>query len=180
MDVRRIPPSFATLGLILCTASGLHAQISGEAALATATAEAVEPGVRAALEDGQPVSFEHQSDWGQTVKTELEEALGLSLTAEHRRGASRILLGHPRLDEDRATVEVWFGRCERHAHTDVEILKIRMYSFTFEHEANEWSLMRASRLGSSEASCDGDMFDPGAVQALGLSRVHVDTGNASA
>lgn len=165
MDVVRFPALFATLGLTLCAASELHAQVPDEAALATAAAQAVEPGVRAALEDEQPVSFEHRSDWGQVVRTELEEALGLSLTAEHRRGASRILLGHPRLDEDRATVDVWFGRCETHAHTDVEILKIRMYSFTFEHEGNEWSLTRASRLGSSEASCDGDMFDPGAVQA---------------
>jgi len=133
-----------------------------DAALALATAEALEPGVRAALKNGQPVSFEHRSTWGKTVKSRLEESLGLGFTDEHRRGASRILLGAPSLDADTAFVEVWFGRCE--AVGDTEILKIRMYSFAFEREGQEWSLLRAARLGTNEGSCDGDWKDPQPVQ----------------
>lgn len=154
-----------SVGCSLLPTSSLHAQVSERAALASATAEALEPGVRAALRDGGPISFEYQSDWGQTVKRTLEEALGTSLTAEHRRGASRILLSDPRGGDDSASVDVWFGRCE--ARADAEILKIRMYSFTFRRDGNEWILVRASRLGTTEGSCDAEQLDRGTVQARG-------------
>jgi hypothetical protein len=148
---------------VLLAAPVLRSQTTlQDSALAAATADALEPGVRAALKDGQPVSFEYNSPWGQTVKSHLEESLGLSLASEHRRGASRILLGDPRLDADTAFVEVWFGRCE--AVADTERLKIRMYSFAFEREALEWTLSRADRLGTKESSCDGDWKEPAPVQ----------------
>ena len=163
MRASRVTALLAILGSLPVAPPGLHAQAPHDAGLAAATARALEPGVRAALKDGRPVSFEHRSDWSEAVKVELEEALGLSLTAEHRRGASQIVLGAPRLDEDRAVVDVWFGRCEAHAGS--EILRIRMYSFTFRRDGNEWDVLRAARRGTSEGSCDGEPFDPGAVQA---------------
>jgi hypothetical protein len=148
---------------VLFAAPPLWAQTSlKDEALAVAATEALEPGVRAALKDGQPVSFEHRSAWGETVKSRLEESLGLKLTPEHRRGASRILLGAPRFDADTALVEVWFGRCETAG--DAEILKIRIYSFTFKRDDQEWSLLRAARLGTSEGSCEGDLNEPQPVQ----------------
>ena len=152
----------ATTAVLLVTPALWSQTAPQDAALALATAEALEPGVRAALKDGQPVSFENNSVWGQTVKSHLEESLGSSLTTEHRRGASRILLGTPRQDADTSFVDVWFGRCE--AAGDTEILKIRMYSFAFEREGQEWSLLRAVRLGTSEGSCDGDWKEPQPVQ----------------
>lgn len=152
----------ATTAVLLVTPALWSQTTLQDGVLALATAEALEPGVRAALKDGQPVSFEYNSVWGQTVKGNLEESLGVSLTTEHRRGASRILLGAPRLDADTAVVDVWFGRCE--AAGDTETLKIRMYSFAFEREGQEWSLLRAARLGTSEGSCDGDWEEPQPVQ----------------
>ena len=148
---------------VLLVAPGLWSQTLQDAALAAATAAALEPGVRAALKAGQPVSFEHQSMWGQTVKRRLEESLGLSLTTEHRRGAARILLGAPNFDADTAFVEVWFGRCE--AVDDAETLKVRIYSFAFEREGHDWSLLRSARIGTTEGSCDGDWKEPQPVQA---------------
>jgi len=148
---------------VLFAAPPLRSQTTLEdGALAVAAAEALEPGVRAALKDGQPVSFEYRSTWGGTVKSQLEESLGLKLTPEHRRGASRILLGNPMMDAGTAVVEVWFGRCE--AAGDAEMLKIRMYSFTFKREGQEWGLLRAGRLGTTEGSCDGDLNEPQPVQ----------------
>ena len=100
----------AAIGVLLA-ASPLCSQATLEdEALARAAAEALEPGVRAALKGDLPVSFEYGSPWGESVKSRLEESLGLELTPEHRRGASRILLGAPMFDSDTALVEVWFGR----------------------------------------------------------------------
>lgn len=152
----------ATTAVLLVTPALWSQTTLQDGVLALATAEALEPGVRAALKDGQPVSFEYNSVWGQTVKGHLEGSLGVSLTTEHRRGASRILLGAPRLDADTAVVDVWFGRCE--AAGDTETLKIRMYSFAFEREGQEWSLLRAARLGTNEGSCHGDWAEPQPVQ----------------
>lgn len=151
----------ATFAAVLAP-PGLCAQSLPDAALAEAAARALEPGVRAALKAGQPVSFEHKSAWGQTVKTLLEESLGLSLTAEHERGAARILLSAPEFDEDTALVEVWFGRCE--AAEDSETLKIRMYSFAFRRQGQDWALLRSARVGATEGSCDGEWSRPQAVQ----------------
>ena len=134
----------ATTAVLLVTPALWSQATLQDTALAAATAEALEPGIRAALKDGQPVSFEHRS------------------TDEHRKGASRILLGTPMMNADTAVVEVWFGRCE--AAGDAEILKIRIYSFTFEREEQEWSLLGAARLGTNEGSCDGDMKKPQPVQ----------------
>lgn len=165
MNDGRITTALGAFGAAVLTVSGLHAQTPQETvALASATAVALEPGVRAALKDGDPISFEHQSPWGQTVKRQLEEALGLSFTTEHRRGASRILLGSPHFDDDTATVEVWFGRCEVEATTESEILKIRIYSFTFQRDGHAWSHLRSSRLGTAEGNCDGDLQQPAPVQ----------------
>lgn len=165
MTIRGTRAALSAFGLLLLATSGLPGQIPEPDALATATADALEPGVRAALGDGRPISFEHRSPWGAAVKSELEEALGSSLTAEHRSGASRILLGAPRLEGDTAVIEVWFGRCEANPHTDAEVLRIRMYSFTFRHGERGWNLLRPSRLGTTDGSCDGEFSDPGAVQA---------------
>lgn len=148
--------------VVLLTAPELSSQTLQDAALAAATAQALEPGVRAAMKGGQPVSFEHKSAWGQTVKARLEESLGLSFTAEHRRGAARILLGAPNFDADTAFVEVWFGRCE--AVDDTETLKVRIYAFAFEREGQDFSLLRSARLGTTEGSCDGDWKEPQPVQ----------------
>ena len=149
---------------VLFAASPLCSQATVEdEALARAAAEALEPGVRAALKGDLPVSFEYRSTWGESVKSRLEESLGLDLTPEHRRGASRILLGTPMFDSGLALVEVWFGRCE--AADDAEILKIRIYSFTFKRDGQEWGLLRAARLGTSEGRCDGDLNEPQPVQA---------------
>lgn len=149
---------------VLFAASPVWSQATLEdEALARTAAEALEPGVRAALRDGQPVSFEYQSTWGETVKSRLEESLGLELTPEHRKGASRILLGDPSFDSDTALVEVWFGRCE--AADDAEVLKIRIYSFTFRRDGQEWGLLRAARLGTSEGRCGGALNEPQPVQA---------------
>lgn len=149
---------------VLSVASPVWSQANLEdEALARAAAAAVEPGVRAALKGGRPVSFEYRSPWGETVKSRLEESLGLKLTPEHRTGSSRILLGAPMFDLDTALLEVWFGRCE--AADEEEVLKIRMYSFTFKREGQEWGLLRAARLGTSEGSCDGDLNEPQPVQA---------------
>jgi hypothetical protein len=152
------------LGITLLTTAGLRAQDLPHAeALATATARALEPGVRAALRDGRPVSFEHPSSWGEDVKTQLEASLGLSLSAEHERGASRILLGAPRIEVDTAVVEVWFGRCEG-TTDELAVLKVRMYSFTFRNQGQDWSHLRSSRLGTTEGRCDADWQPPGTVQ----------------
>lgn len=167
MDGLRFRTLLTALGAILLTASGMQAQTpqeAAEAALASAAAEALEPGVRAALKDGHPLSFEHQSPWGRTVKSQLEESLGLNLTAEHRRGASRILLGAPHFDGDTAIVEVWFGRCEADANGDAEVLRIRMYSFAFRRDGDDWSHLRSARLGTTVGSCDGEWNQPEAVQ----------------
>jgi hypothetical protein len=147
---------------VLLATPGLRAQAAPDAALAAATARALEPGVRAALRTGQPAAFEYRSPWGETVKLELEESLGIELTARHRRGTGRILLGVPAFAADTAFVEVWFGRCE--PEMDAEILKIRMYSFAFQRQAEEWSLLRAARMGTTEGSCDGDWNKPEPVQ----------------
>lgn len=153
----------AAIGVLLA-ASPLCSQATLEdEALARAAAEALEPGVRAALKGDLPVSFEYGSPWGESVKSRLEESLGLELTPEHRRGASRILLGAPMFDSDTALVEVWFGRCE--AADDAEILKIRIYSFTFKRDGQEWGLLRAARLGTSEGRCGGALNEPQPVQA---------------
>jgi len=149
---------------MLLTASWLQAQDLPHAeALATATARALEPGVRAALRDGRQVSFEHPSSWGEDVKTQLEASLGLRLSAEHERGASRILLGAPRIEADTAVVEVWFGRCEG-ATDEQAVLKVRMYSFTFRNEGQDWNHLRSSRLGTTQGRCDADWQPPGTVQ----------------
>ena len=152
----------ATTAVLLVTPALWSQATLQDTALAAATAEALEPGIRAALKDGQPVSFEHRSTWGETVKRRLEESLGLGFTDEHRKGASRILLGTPMMNADTAVVEVWFGRCE--AADDAEILKIRIYSFTFKREGQEWGLVGAARLGTNEGSCDGDMREQQPVQ----------------
>ena len=152
----------ATTAVLLATPALWSQATLQDTALTAATAEALEPGIRAALKDGQPVSFEHRSTWGETVRNRLEESLEVRFTDEHRKGASRILLGTPMMNADTAVVEVWFGRCE--AAGDAEILKIRIYSFTFEREEQEWSLLGAARLGTNEGSCDGDMKKPQPVQ----------------
>jgi hypothetical protein len=155
----------ATSGTIavLIAACSLSAQTTpDDESLARTAAEALEPGVLAALQNGQPVSFEYQSTWGQAVKRRLEESLGVELTPAHRRGASRILLGDPRFDSDTVLVDVWFGRCE--AAGDAEILNVRIYSFTFKHADQEWVLLRAARLGTSKGLCDGDLNQPQDVQ----------------
>lgn len=131
-------------------------------ALADVTAQALEPGVRAALRGGQPVSFETQSDWGLSVRSLLEASLDQTFTDGHRRGSSRILLGDPSYEEDTAVVEVWFGRCE--AHADTEILKVRMYAFTFRWRGEAWQPARSARLGTRQGACDGDWQGPGPVQ----------------
>ncbi len=156
----------AALAAVVVTTPGLWSQVTEPqaASLAMAAAQAMEPGLRAALRDGQPVSFEHRSPWGEMVKRLLEEAIGSSLTSEHRRGTSRILLGDPRFDEDTAIVGVWFGRCE--GAQDAETLRIRGYSFSFEREreGESWKLLGASRIGTTEGSCDGDWKELPAVQ----------------
>lgn len=154
--------TIATLA-VLATCPELPSQTSPDAALATATALALEPGVRAALKADQPVSFEYRSAWGQTVKTQLEESLGLSLSAEHRRGAARILLDDPSFAADTASVEVYFGRCEPVA--DTETLKVRVYAFAFVREGGDYRLLRSARLGTTEGSCEGDWQVPPAAQA---------------
>lgn len=149
---------------VLFAVSPLWSQATpDDEALARAAAEALEPGVRAALKSGQPVSFESRSPWGETVRRRLEESLGLKLTPEHQKGASRILLGAPLFDSDIALIEVWFGRCE--AADGSEILKIRIYSFTFKRDGQEWGLLRAARLGTSEGRCGGALNEPQPVQA---------------
>jgi hypothetical protein len=154
-----------TTGLILLAAAPvLRAQdVEPDSALAAAVAVAVEPGIRAALRDGRRVSFEHRTPWGEAVKESLEASLGLSLDAGHERGASRLLLGAPEFDTDRALVEVWFGRCEPHG--DTEILKVRAYSYLFRRSGEEWVLRRAFRLGTTEGSCEGGWDMPPPVQA---------------
>ena len=164
MNLPGLRTSLAAVGLVLLAATGTHAQTPEEDALASATAQALEPGVRAALRGGEPVSFEYQSAWGQAVKKQLEESLGMTLTDEHRRGASRILLGAPAVDSDTAIVEVWFGRCEADTGEGSEILRVRMYSFAFRRDGNDWVQLRSARLGTTVGSCDGDWRPPGAVQ----------------
>ncbi|MBT8461519.1 MAG: hypothetical protein KJO44_03275 [Gemmatimonadetes bacterium] len=154
--------SIGCLVAVLLAAPGLHAQTAPDSALAAATARALEPGVRAALRTGQPAAFEHRSSWGETVKTRLEESLGIELTDLHRKGTGRILLGAPTFDADTAFIEVWFGRCE--SDGNAETLKIRMYSFEFQREAEDWSLLRSSRMGTTEGSCDGDWKRSESVQ----------------
>ncbi len=135
---------------------------AGITALAAVTAVALEPGVRAALRGGEPVSFETQSDWGLSVRSQLEAALDRTFTEEHRRGSSRILLGDPSFEDGTAVVEVWFGRCE--AHADTEILRVRMYAFTFRRMGDEWQPARSARLGTRQGACDGDWKGPEPVQ----------------
>lgn len=160
---------------VFLTAPGLRSQtVPQNQDLAVTAAGALEPGMKAALRTGQPVSFEVQSSWGDSVRSRLEESLGVTLSGEHRRGASRVLLGDPEVDADRAVVEVWFGRCE--TVRDVEKLKVRMYSFTFQRESDEWSLVRSARLGARESSCDGDLNIPPSAQAWRDIRPPDDTG----
>jgi hypothetical protein len=124
----------AALAAVVVTTPGLWSQVTEPqaASLAMAAAQAMEPGLRAALRDG--------------------------------RGTSRILLGDPRFDEDTAIVGVWFGRCE--GAQDAETLRIRGYSFSFEREreGESWKLLGASRIGTTEGSCDGDWKELPAVQ----------------
>jgi len=152
-----------SVGLVFA-APGVQSQSAPEDhGLAVAAAAALVPGMRAALRGGQPVSFESQSPWGESVRKQLEESLGVSLSGEHRRGASRILLGDPNFNADTAVVEVWFGRCE--TVRDAETLKIRRYAFAFEREGDDWKLERSARLGTTESSCDGDLNIPPSAQA---------------
>ena len=164
----------AAVSLVLA-APGVRSQSAPEDhGLARAAAGALEPGMRAALRGGQPVSFESQSPWGESVRSQLEESLGVSLSGEHRRGASRILLRDPNFNANTAVVEVWFGRCE--PVRDSETLKVRMYSFAFEREGEEWSLVRSARLGATEGSCDGDLNIPPSAQAWTGMRPGAGTG----
>lgn len=169
----------AAVILVLAAPGAQSQSVPEDQGLAGAAAAALVPGMRAALRGGQPVSFESQSPWGESVRKQLEESLGVSLSGEHRRGASRILLGDPDVNADTAVVEVWFGRCE--AVRDAETLKIRRYAFAFEREAEDWQLVRSARLGTTESSCDGDLNIPPSAQAWadirqGQERGSVDLG----
>ena len=156
--------TLATAGLVLLAVTpGLRSQdVEPDSALAAAAASAIEPGVRAALRDGRPVSFEYRIPWGEAVKAVLEASLGMTLDAGHERGVSRLLLGAPEFDTDRALIEVWFGRCEPHG--DTEIMKVRAYSYLFRRDGEEWVLQRAFRLGTTEGSCEGGWDVPPPVQ----------------
>lgn len=151
-------------GLALFTAApGLRSQeVEPDSALAAAAAVAIEPGIRAALRDGRPVSFEYRIPWGEMVKEALEASLGQTLDAEHEQGTSRLLLGAPEFDTDRALIEVWFGRCEPHG--DTEIMKVRAYSYMFRRDGTGWALQRAYRLGTTEGSCTGGWDMPPPIQ----------------
>ncbi len=168
MNVRKTTGLFAALVGVVVAAPVAPAQeeapdSAGVTALAAVTAEALEPGVRAALRGGEPVSLETLSDWGKSVRRLLEASLEQPFTEEHRRGSSRILLGDPSYEEeDTAVVEVWFGRCE--AHADTEILRVRMYAFTFRRTGEEWQPARSARLGTRQGACDGDWQGPEPVQ----------------
>lgn len=164
MNVRKAMGFPAVLAAVLVAAPLAPAQEEARdtAALAGVAAEALEPGIRAALRGGQPMSFETQSDWGLSVRGLLEASLDLAFTDEHRRGSSRVLLGDPSYEEDMATVEVWFGRCE--AHADTEILTIRMYAFNFRWTGEGWRPARSARLGTRQGACDGDWKGPETVQ----------------
>ena len=167
MNVRKTTGLLAALVAILAAAPFAPAQevepdSAAVMALAAVAAEALEPGVRAALRSEEPVSFETRSDWGLSVRDLLEASLDQAFTEEHRRGSSRILLGDPSYDDDTAVVEVWFGRCE--AHADAEILRVRMYAFTFRWTGEEWQRGRSARLGTREGACDGAWQGPETVQ----------------
>ena len=166
MKARHIRVIAAAVAITL-VAPGARAQETEQdvwrnADLAGVAAQALEPGIRAALRGGDPVSFETLSEWGLSVRSLLEESLETSFTDEHRRGSSRILLGDPAYDGDSATIEVWFGRCE--AHADTEVLRIRMYAFTFRWMGEEWQPTQSARLGTRQGTCDGDLQGPAPVQ----------------